>query len=68
MTLDAWLTVKEAAFRLGYHPDYFRKVYCDPNAPLVTIRQSRGPKGRRRLLVEAAAILKLIESQTQRSG
>ena len=41
-----WISVKEAAALLGYNADYFRRTFCEPAAPLLPIRQRRGPKGR----------------------
>lgn len=61
------MSVKEAAALLGYSEDYFRRLYCDPAAPLVTIHQRKGPKGQRRIRgVSRVEIESLIESQTRR--
>lgn len=51
-----WITVKEAAERMGYSEDYFRRTFCDPAKPLVPLRQ-RGPKCRIQVLESAVEIL-----------
>jgi hypothetical protein len=63
---DPWISVKEAAALMGYSVNYFRSLYCDPKAPLVTIRQRMGPKGVRRIMVLRVAVESVIESQTRR--
>jgi hypothetical protein len=62
-----WLTTKEAAALLGYSVNYFRKEFCNPQAPLVTIREVGQPgMKRRRILVSRASIERMIEEQTIR--
>lgn len=61
---DPWIGVKEAAALLGYNADYFRRTFCEPAAPLLPIRQRRGPKGRRRILVLRAAVEALVNEET----
>ena len=59
-----WITVREAAFMMGYSPEYFRRVFCSPDAPLVKIREWRGPNGGRRVMVSRLALLRLMSEQT----
>ncbi len=58
-----WICVKEAASLLGYGPHYSRRAFCDPEKPLLVIRQHRGPKGQRRILVLRASIERLIQEE-----
>ena len=62
MTLT-WITSKEAAFRAGWSPDYFRRVYLNPNSPLFRIRELKGPTGGRRILVCAEDIEAYVQGQ-----
>lgn len=40
--VDPWMTPKEAAAAMGYQDvDYWRRVFCDPSHPLVTVFRSR---------------------------
>jgi len=64
--VDPWISVKEAAALMGYSVNYFRSLYCNPETPLVTIRQPRGPKGVRRIMVLRVDVDAVIESQTRR--
>ncbi len=59
----AWMTVKEASALLGYNPDYFRRTFCDPVAPLITVRPGR--RGSRTLVLRYD-IETLIDNQTRR--
>lgn len=43
--MDGWINLKEAADRMGYSTAYFREMYCNSTAPLVTIHERVGPKG-----------------------
>lgn len=61
---EPWISVKEAAALLGYNADYFRLTFCAEAAPLLPIRQRKGPKGRRRILVLRAAVEALISEET----
>lgn len=64
MPESLWISVKEAAAMLGYSRDYFRRIYCDPAAPLVPIRPGR--RAGSRTLVLRAAIVQLVETETRR--
>lgn len=59
----AWITVKEAAARAGYHHDYFRRVFLSTDAPMFRIRVIEGPTGGRRILVCAEDIEAFVQSQ-----
>jgi len=61
-----WVSVKEAADRLGMTEDYFRRIYCDPEAPLVTIHQRLGPRGGRRVRVLEEDVDNLLRSAIKR--
>lgn len=61
-----WIAVKEAAALMDINPDYFRRTYCDPESPLVPIRQRRGKKGKRRIRVSRSAIMEILEQETRR--
>jgi len=65
MTGD-WISVKEAAALLGYSEDYFRRVFCAPDAPLLTIRVWAGPRGGRRIVVQRFSVEALLEDQVRR--
>lgn len=58
-----WVTVKEAADLMGYSTAYFRRLYCDSEAPLVTIREKLGPMGRRRIEVLKADLDRMLMAQ-----
>jgi hypothetical protein len=61
-----WIDVSEAARLLGYNTDYFRRVYCNPQSPLLVIRIWQGNNGGRRTMVLRASVEKLIERQVIR--
>ena len=61
-----WVTVKEAAEHMGYSTAYFRRIYCNPKDPLVTLRQKLGPMGRRRIQVLLADLDRIIASEIKR--
>lgn len=61
-----WVSVKEAAARLGYSTGYFRRVFCDSEKPLITIRESLGPMGRRRIQVLDADVDRVLTAQIKR--
>ena len=60
-----WISVKEAAFLMGYSAEYFRREFCAEISPKVPIRQRKGPTGRRRILVLREAVVRLIEDETK---
>jgi len=37
MSDEIRITIKEAAAMLGLTPDYFRRFYCDPRNPVLTL-------------------------------
>jgi hypothetical protein len=59
-----WIDMSEAARLVGYNVDYFRRVYCNPQSPLLVIRVWQGNRGGRRTMVLRASIEKLIDQQT----
>lgn len=62
-----WLTIKEAAYLMGYTPDHFRRTFCNPENPLLTIRERfYGSRGGRRILVLQVEVEALVESEIRR--
>jgi hypothetical protein len=63
--LPPWLTIAEAAALLRYHPDYFRRTFCDPEHPKVSLYVNVGPKGGRTILVNRDSLLDWINGQVR---
>ena len=63
MNVGPWLSVKEAAYLMGYSAGYFRRTFCKPDHPLVTIRLQRG-----RILVLQIEVEALVEAEVRRSA
>lgn len=64
-----WISVKLAASLMGYKDvDYFRRVFCDERAPILTLNVRQGPKGRRRILVLEASVLAQVQSQIRHAS
>jgi hypothetical protein len=64
-TKTKWITVKEAAELVGYSTAYFRELFCDERAPLLTIRSRRAGTRRGNILVSEASVDALIRAQTK---
>jgi hypothetical protein len=62
--MSDWLSVKEAAAIVGYSAPYFREVFCEDGAPLVTMRVKRCPGGRRRILVSKRSVEEMVRGET----
>ncbi len=61
-----WISVALAARLMGdYEQNYFRRVFCAPVDPLITIRRIPGPRGGRRILVHRPSLEALIQGQIQ---
>ena len=56
-----WLTIKEAAYLMGYSAGYFRRTFGKPDHPLITIRVQRG-----RILVLQVEVESLIQAEIRR--
>lgn len=56
-----WIPAKEAATALGMERGPFLASYCDPKAPRLVIWERRGPKGGRRVLVQAESLRQEIQ-------
>lgn len=56
-----WISAKEAATALGMGRGPFLASYCDPKAPRLVIWERRGPKGGRRVLVQAESLRQEIQ-------
>jgi len=63
-----WISVKEAARIMGYSPAYFRELFCQADAPLVTMRQKQCPSGRRRILISRKSLEAIIRDETVGPG
>ena len=63
MTTPEWISVTEAAYLLGYSPDYFRRTFCVEPRPLILIRSWTGPTGQRRIMVSQDAVMNLLNGQ-----
>lgn len=63
--VSAWISVRTAADLLGYSEDYFRRIFCEEDAPLLVIRSWKGPRGQRRVLVLRASVDELLGSQVK---
>ena len=63
-----WISVKEAAALLGYSPDYFRRSFCSHGGHLVVIREWKGPKGQRRILVFKAEVMAMLQGQIRETA
>lgn len=64
--MDEWLDLKAAADFMGLSVNYFRQIYCSPGAPLVMISERIGPKGGRRIRVNAADLERISEAMIHR--
>jgi len=54
-----WIPVKDAAERLLYSVDYFRRVFCDPKAPMLRLKVQLGG----RIFVSAEDVAALEQGQ-----
>ncbi|WP_243301272.1 hypothetical protein [Geothrix oryzisoli] len=64
--MKEWISVALAARLMGdYDVDYFRRTFCAPVDPLLTIRRIPGPRGGRRILVHRPSLEALIQGQIQ---
>jgi hypothetical protein len=61
-----WIPVSKAAALMGYKDvSYFRRIFCDPQSPILTIRVRYGPKGQRSIKVLEASVLDQIQREVK---
>lgn len=60
-----WISVEEAAEMVGYSAAYFRREYCDPDQPVLTIRVRVAKDGRRFVRVNLASVTALLRRLTR---
>ena len=63
--MPPWLTIPEAAALACYHPDYFRRSFCNTEHPKVELYVRPGPKGGRSILVSRDSLLEWINGQVR---
>jgi hypothetical protein len=63
-----WITTREAADMIGLREDYFRRLYCCPVHPLVTVRDNGKTGHSRRIWVYRPDIERINERHTRRTA